>query len=126
MRVASSSSDQWDTGVPASAGLVVARTRTLWRSSGGKSGRAAAAGQVVQASQTLSQETLPPARYRGRMAAQRGGDLVVGGSVGLGTAENKACPKSQPLGAGAGADQLLEQLGLSQEQANAWSFTGHE
>jgi hypothetical protein len=125
MRVASSSSDQWETGVPASAGWVVARTRTLWRSSGGKSGRAAAAGQVVQASQTLSQETLPPARYRGRVAVEFGSDLVVGGPVGLGTAENEARPKGQPLGTGTGADQLLKQLRLTQEQADAWSFTGH-
>src|ERR1700687_142191 len=123
MRVAKSPSDQWDTGMPASAGLGVASTMPLWRSAGGKSDRSAATGQMVEANQALAQETPPPACHGVGMAAKFGSDLVIGGPVGLGTAEDDACPKGQSLRAGAGSDQLLEQRRLTQKQAETWRFT---
>src|ERR1051326_4478809 len=125
MRVARSSSDQWDTGVPASWGLVVASTKTLCRSSGGKSGRAAAAGQVAQAGEAVAVEAAAPAGDGVGIAAEFVGDLVVGRLVGLGAAEDDTGAEGEALRGGAGADQLLQQLRLAQVQVNAGGFAGH-
>jgi len=103
----------------------VASTSTLCRSSGGKSGRAAAAGQVAQAAEAMAVEAPPPAGDGVGVAAEFVGDLVVGGLVGLGAAEDEAGAEGEALGGGAGANQLLEQLRLAQVQANARGFAGH-
>ena len=83
MRRAKSSRDQCETGVPASAGLVVARTRTLWRSSGGKSPWPARPRAVLQPLQALRAEALAPARNRVGVTAEFGGHLGVGDTDGV-------------------------------------------
>src|SRR4051794_33496676 len=109
MRRARSSSDQWETGVPASVGLVVARMRTWWRSSGGKSPRSARARAIEQTFQALVPEAVAPAGDGVGVAAECGGHVVVawhpasGGSA----LEDEACPEGQPLGRRAGIDQLV-------------------
>src|SRR5262249_28044492 len=79
---ARSSSDQCEVGTPTLAGLVVARTRTLCRSSGGKSGRAAAPGEVCQTSKALAVEAAPPLGNGAGPAAEFGRDLRIGGRLG--------------------------------------------
>src|SRR5262245_5795982 len=125
MRVARSSSDQWHTGVPASSGLVVASTRTLCRSSGGKSGRAAAAGPVAQAGEAVAVEAAAPAGDGIGVTAEFVGDLVVGRLIGPGATEDDAGAEGQALRGGACADQLLQQLRFTQVQANVGGFAGH-
>src|SRR5947209_4015380 len=107
MRVAKSSSDQWETGVSASAGLVVARTRTWCRSSGGKSGRAAAAGQVVQAVQAPPSEAAAPTRDGLGMATESGGNVVVARLGVLGTLQDDAGAEGQALRGGARLGEVL-------------------
>src|SRR5258708_35690795 len=125
MRVARSSSDQWETGVPASGGLVVARTRTLWRSSGGKSGRTGAAREVVEHLEAVALETPPPLGDGIAVAAQFLGDVVVAWLVGLGAAEHQARPEGQALGRGAGVGQLLQPLPFVGGQTDTRGFTSH-
>src|SRR6266404_8806385 len=125
MRVARSSSDQCETGVPVSAGLVVARTRTLWRSSGGKSGRAAAAWQVVQAVEALLAEAAPPAGDGGGVTGEFGGHLVVGGLGVAGAVEDDAGAEGQALRRGAGMGQVLEVVEFLVGQVDARCFASH-
>src|SRR5262245_29303370 len=110
MRRARSSSDQWETGVPVSAGLVVARTRTWWRSWGGKNPWPATPRAVEQALQPSVAEAAAPARDGVGVAAEFGGHVVVARHAGLGrgAAEDNARPQGQPLGRGACVDQLVE------------------
>src|SRR4051794_3473383 len=102
---ARSSRDQCDAGTPTSAGLVVARTKTRWRSSGGKSGRAAAAGQVGQAGQAPPPEAAAPLGDGVGVAAQFSGDVVVAGDAGVEAgvaAEDEAGAGGEGLGGGGG------------------------
>src|SRR5439155_22041845 len=105
---ARSSSDQCEAGTPTSRGLVVARTRTLWRSSGGRGGRAAAAREVVEALEALAAEAPAPLGDGVGGAAQGGGDLLVGGLVGPGAAEDEAGAEGEGLGRGVGVGQAPE------------------
>ena len=61
----------------------------------------------------------PPAGDSVGVAAKFLGDLLVGGVVGLSTAEDEACPEGQALGGGAGTDQLLQQGHFPKEQLDA-------
>src|SRR5271163_3836130 len=108
MRVARSSNDQCETGVPASAGLVVASTRTLWRSSGGKSPRSARPREIKETLQPLLAEAVAPARDGVGVATKLGGDVVVAWHAGLSAAENEARPESEPLRRGTGIDQPMQ------------------
>src|SRR5579862_7003531 len=108
-----------------SAGRVVARMTTLWRSSGGKSGRAAAAGEVAKAAEAAAAEAPAPLGDGAGIAAQFGGDLVVGGLVGLGAAEDEAGAEGEGLGRGVSVGQAAEVDELVGGQDDAWGFTGH-
>ena len=123
--MARSSRDQWETGVPASAGLVVASTSTLCRSSGGKSDRSAAAREVVEALQAMLLEAPPPAGDRVGVALQFGPHLQVGGFVGLGATQNESGPEGEPLGRRTGLDEGVEVLGFVHRQTKAGGFPGH-
>src|SRR3954452_8320630 len=110
---ARSSSDQWEAGTPTSAGLVVARTRTLWRSWGGKSGRSATAGEVVQAVEAVTPEAAAPLGNGVGVAAELRGDVVVARDAGLwpgGAQEDESGAEGQGLGRGVGVGQGAELL----------------
>ena len=94
---AKSSSDQCETGTAASAGWVVARTTTWWRSSGGKSPRTTTPREVAQPLEALADKAVPPAGDGVRVAAEFVGDAEVGGLVGLGAAQDEAGPKGEAL-----------------------------
>src|SRR6266542_3233821 len=70
MRMAKSSSDQCENGRPNSAGLVVASTTTLCRSSGGKSPRSTAAREVGQALEPSAGEAGTPPAPRARIGSE--------------------------------------------------------
>src|SRR5580700_771808 len=97
---ARSSSDQRAVGKPTSAGFVVARQRSLWRSSGGKSGRSAGAGQVLQSGQALASEAPTPLGDRVGVAAEFTGNMIVAGLIRSGTAQDQSSAKGQGLGRG--------------------------
>src|SRR3954471_12897382 len=125
---ARSSRDQGDAGTPTSAGLVVARTKTRWRSSGGKSGRAAATGQVGQAGQAPPPEAAAPLGDGVGVAAQLGGDVVVAGDAGIVAgvaAEDEAGAEGEGLGGGGGVGQAAEVEDLVGGQVDAGCFAGH-
>jgi hypothetical protein len=78
------------------------------RSSGGKAPGAAGAGGVLEARKALCHEALAPQADGVAVAAQLGGDLLVGGPVGPGGAEDQAAAEGQRLRRGAGTGQALE------------------
>src|SRR3954451_18568312 len=126
---ARSSRDQCDAGTPTSAGLVVARTKTRWRSSGGKSGRAAAAGQVGQAGQAPPPEAAAPLGDGVGVAAQLGGDVVVAGDAGVEAgvaAEDEAGAEGEGLGGGGGVGQAAEVEDLLGGEFDGWGLGSHE
>src|ERR1700683_1301989 len=100
MRVAKSSKDQCETGGSASWGLVVTRTKTLGRSSGGKSPRSARAREIVQAFQALALKAVTPLRDGVGVATQFGSHVVVAGDVWAVAAEDQAGAKGHSLGRG--------------------------
>src|SRR5690242_17311291 len=106
--MARSSSDQCDIGKPKSAGLVVASTRTLCRSSGGKSPRGTAAREVGQAVEAFRGEAGSPLAHRAGVTAELPGHRVIGGAVALATAEEDSAAKGLRLGGGVGVGHLLE------------------
>src|SRR5207249_3539875 len=107
IRIAKSSNDQWEIGNPRSAGLVVANTTTLCRSSGGKSPRSTAARKVGQALETLGGEACPPLAHRARITTECLGNLIIGRPVRLTTVEDKAAAKGLSLGRRVGIGNLL-------------------
>src|SRR5260370_7162290 len=126
---AGSSSDQWETGTPTSAGRVVARTRTLWRSCGGKSGRSATAGEVVQAVEAVALEAAAPLGNGVGVAAELGGDEVVARDAGLwpgGAAEDDAGAEGQGLRGGGGVGEASELLVFVGGKAYRGCFASHE
>src|SRR6516162_8546986 len=125
MRKARSSSDQRAAGTPTVRGSVVARTRTLWRSAGGKGGGPAAARQVVQAVEAQAAEAPAPLGDGLGGAAEFGGDRLVGGFVGLSAAEDEACAEGEGLGGGVGVGQALEVEEVVGGGVEAWCFAGH-
>ena len=98
---------------------------TLWRSSGGKSDRAAAAGEVAKAVEATAAEAPAPFGDGAGVAAQFGGDLVIGGLVGLGAAEDEAGAEGEGLSRGVSVGQAAEVDKLVGGQDDAWGFTGH-
>ena len=106
--MARSASDQWEKGKPKSAGVVVAKTMTLCRSSGGKSPRSTAAREVCQAREALGGEALSPLADRGGVAGELLGYLLVGGTVGLPAAQDKSATKGLRLRRRMGVDDLLQ------------------
>src|SRR5437870_4138042 len=99
---------------------------TLWRSSGGKSDRAAAAGEVVKAIEAAAAEAPAPLGDGLGGAAEFGGDAVVGGLVGLGAAEDEAGAEGEGLGRGMGVDQLAEVDEFVGGEDDAWGLASHE
>src|SRR3954453_8341776 len=125
---ARASRDQCDAGTPTSAGLGVARTKTRWRSSGGKSGRAAAAGQVGQAGQAPPPEAAAPLGDGVGVAAQFSGDVVVAGDAGVEAgvaAEDEAGAEGEGLGGGGGVGQAAEVEDLVGGQVDAGALASH-
>src|ERR1700693_5535691 len=98
---------------------------TLWRSSGGKSDRAAAAGEVTKAVEAAAAEAPAPLRDGAGVAAQFGGYVVVGGLVGLGAAEDEAGAEGEGLSRGVSVGQAAEGDELVGGEDDAWGFTGH-
>ena len=126
---ARSSSDQWETGTPTSAGRVVARTRTLWRSCGGKSGRAATAGEVVEAVEAVTLEAAAPLGNGVRVAAELGGDVVVARDARHwpgGAAEDDAGAEGQGLRGGGGVGEASELPVFVGGKADDGCFASHE
>src|SRR5438552_6195129 len=126
---ARSSSDQCDAGTPTSDGLVVASTTTLWRSCGGKSGRAATAGRVGQASQAPPLEAAAPLGDGVGVAAECSGDVGVTGNAALEAgvaAKDDAGAEGQGLGGGGGVGQASEVDSFVGGQVDAGCFAGHE
>src|SRR5262249_2292570 len=120
--VARSVSDQCEIGTPASAGSWVARTTTLCRSSGGKSGRAATTRAVVQAVQAVLGEAPTPLADPVGIAAEFGRHVPVLRGAGFGTQQDQAGTEGQALWAGAGVSegvQVLCFLGRKQEDGGA-------
>src|SRR5262245_53257095 len=100
--MAKSSNEQCEIRRPNSAGLVVASTRTLCRSCGGKSPRSTAARQVGQAVEAPGGEAGSPLAHRAGVAVQFPGHLLIGGAVGLAAAQDEAAAKGLRLGGGVG------------------------
>ena len=75
------------------------RTRTLWRSSGGKSPRSARAREIVQAFQALALKAVTPLRDGVGVATQFGSHVVVAGDVWAVAAEDQAGAKGMSRGA---------------------------
>src|SRR5581483_10845572 len=123
--MARSSSDQCETGRPSSAGLVVASTMTLCRSSGGKSPRSTAARKVGQAVQALGGEACSPLAHRTGIAVQFPGHLVIGGAVALAAAEDEAAAKGLSLWGRVGVSSLAELLLLFAGETDEWRASGH-
>src|SRR5262249_648906 len=118
--MAKSSSDQCENGRPSSGGLVVARTMTLCRSSGGKSPRGTAAREVSQAVETLGGKACSPLAHRAGITVEFPGHLLVGGAVALATAQDDAAAKGLSLWGRAGVGHLLELLSFFAGEADAW------
>ncbi len=123
--MARSSSDQCEIGRPNSDGLVVARTTTLCRSSGGKSPRSTAAREVSQAVETVVGEAGSPLADRGRVAAELGGDGLVGRAIRLATAEDETTAKGLRLGGRVGVDDLVEPQFFFAGEADKGGASGH-
>src|SRR6516162_7581177 len=123
--MARSSSDQCEIGRPRSAGLVVARTRTLCRSSGGKSPRGTAAREVGQAVEAVPGEARPPLADGGRVAAELGGDVLVRRAVGFGATQDEAAAKSPGLGGGVSVAEFLQVELLLTREADQGGASGH-
>src|SRR5262249_5641249 len=124
--MARSSSDQCEKDSPRSAGFVVASTRTLCRSSGGKSARGPAARQVDQTVETAGREALPPFADGAGVAAEFAGDLPVGGAVGLPAAKDKATAERLCLWRGVGVGRLGELLFFVAGETDKGCASGHE
>src|SRR5213078_1120900 len=110
-------------------GFVVARTRTLCRSAGGKSGRAATAGQVVQAVQAVALEAAAPLGHGVGVAAELSGDVVVARDAGLwpgGTAEDEAGAEGQGLRGGGSLGEASEAPVFDGSKADDGCFASHE
>src|SRR6266516_1780694 len=109
-----------------SAGVVVARTRTLWRSSGGKSGRAAAAGLVGEAGEAVALEAAAPLGDGAGVAAKFVGDVVIAWDASAGgAAEDDTGAEGEALGGGGGVGQALEAEGCVGGEEDAGCFAGH-
>src|SRR5215831_18377609 len=125
---ARSSSDQCEARTPQSAGFVVANTTTLWRSSGGKSDRAAAAGEIRQAGQAPPLEAAAPLGDGVGVATQFGGDVVIAGDAAAEAgvaAEDDAGAEGKGLGGRGRFSQTPEVDNLVGGQVDAGGFTGH-
>src|SRR3954454_10503539 len=118
--MARSSSDQCENGRPNSAGLVVASTTTLWRSSGGKSPRGAAAREVGQAVEAAGGEPPPPLAHGAGVAGEFLGHLLVGGAVTLAAAEDEAAAKGLGLWGRVGVGHLPELVLFVAGEADEW------
>src|SRR5262249_36749689 len=115
-----------EVGTPTSAGGVVARTRTLCRSSGGKSGWAAAARAVSEALQAVPLEAPPPLRDGVGGAAQDGRDVVIAGPAGPGgTGEGDAGAGGEGGGRGGGVGQLAQLLFFVGREREDGGFASH-
>src|SRR6516165_12602363 len=108
--MAKSANDQCEMGRPSSAGLVVANTTTLCRSSGGKSPRSAAAREVGQAIQAFCGEAFSPLADRVGIATEFFGHHLVGRTVGLTAAQDDAAPKGLTLRRTVGMSNLFRTL----------------
>src|SRR5262249_50820415 len=120
---ARSSSDQRALGTPPSAGWVVARTITWWRASGGKSGRAATAGGVVQASEAPAAAAPAPLRNRLRSTAAFPRALIIAGLVGLGATQDDTGSEGEALGCrgGIGEAAQVEEIVGGQGTVRCWA-----
>src|SRR5579864_5913984 len=116
--MARSSRDQCDMGKPRSAGLVVASTTTLCRSSGGKRPRSAATRQVDQALKPLDSKACSPLANRVGIASKFLGNRVIGWTAELGTVEDEAAAKSSSLWRGMSMGDLFELLLFFTGEAN--------
>src|SRR5262245_15568340 len=126
MRMARSSSDQCESDSPRSAGLVVASTRTLCRSSGGKSAGCPAAWQVGQALEAVGREALPPFADGAGVATEFAGDAPVGGEIGSPAAEDDAATERLGLRGGMGVGRFEESLLLVAGKTDKGCASGHE
>src|SRR5262249_7250440 len=118
-------SDQCETGTATSAGLVVARTRTWWRSSGGKSPRPAAPREVTQTHEAVAGEAGPPACHGVGGTVVFVGDAEGGGGVRLGGAQDETRAEGEALGGEAGVGNLVEAVVFVGAEGDAACFAGH-
>src|ERR1043165_4328980 len=107
-RKASSSRLQRESGLWLSEVLLLARTMTPRRSSGGKLPGPAGSGGVLESGQSVLGEALAPLADGVAVAAQLGGDLLVGRLVVSCGEQDDAAAEGQGLGRGAGAGQRFE------------------
>ena len=104
---------------------MVARHRSWWRCSGGKSPGPAGAREVSQAVEALALEAAAPLGDGVGVATEFGSDLVVGRLVGLTAAEEESCAEGQRLGCGVSEGKAAELLGVGGGEADAGCFAGH-
>ena len=123
--MARSSSDQCAIGKPNSAGLVVARTRILCRSSGGKSPRSTAAREIGQTVEAAAGEAASPLADCSGVAVEFLGHLPIGRAVALATAKDEAAAKGLGLRGGVGVGDLLELVLFFAGEADEWGAAGH-
>jgi hypothetical protein len=71
-------------------------------------------------------EASSPARDGIGVAAQFGGDLLIGRPVRVGAAEDESCAGGASLRRGAGVDQLLEEFAFAEVQSEDDRFASHE
>lgn len=116
---AKSSNVQEESGVGWSSVLLRANVSTRSRSSGGKAPGSSGAGGVLQAGGPLGREAFTPQADGVAVAVQLVRDLLVGGSILVGGAQDEATTEDEGLRGRACADEGLELAahGVSEREA---------
>src|SRR5215210_1186365 len=111
-------------GTPKVAGSSQANALTSILASGGKEGRSAGAGPVLQSIQSLLVKALAPLTRRLGSGVQPGGDFLVGGS--LGGQQHDPGAHHLPVGSGVSSGSLLQDGVLIFGGFDAeWTLAGH-
>src|SRR5262245_8003535 len=87
--------------------LLLARLTTWRRTSGGNAPGPARARRILQVRQASGDEALAPQSDGVAVAAQFGGDLLVGGLIGVSGPQDESAAEDQGLRRGVSADQGL-------------------
>ena len=99
-------------GRSCSSVLLVAKVRTVVRSSGGKLPGPSGTRGVLQSGQTRRHEAFSPQSDGVSIAVQFGGDVQVGGLVVLSSPEDEAAAEGKCLRSGASSYERLELLAV--------------
>ena len=97
-------------GRSCSSVLLVAKVRTVVRSSGGKLPGPSGARGVLQSGQPRSHEAFSPAADSMSITVEFGGDVLVGGLVALSSPEDDVAAEGKCLRSGASLYERLELL----------------